>query len=85
MSSIILLLVKNCPAPLIKLPKVSKAKISHAVNSGVRGQDARRVLKEKRDQAAGKRPSADLYGCAAMARRKHWEQRVGVVLARGSL
>jgi hypothetical protein len=55
------------------------------VNSGVRGRDARRVLKEKRDQAAGKRPSADLYGCAAMARRKHWEQRVGVVLARGSL
>ena len=74
---------ENAKRRELQLPEAQLRILSFAVNSGVWGSDTRRMFRELCARAKEKRPEADLYGWAAMTWRKHWEQRVGVVLARG--
>ena len=52
-------------------------------NSGAWGEDTEKLWSEMCEAAKGMSESADLWGWSAMSWAKHWQQRIGVTLARG--
>ena len=66
-----------------QLPEVQLRILAFAANSGAWGEDTERLWSEMCEAAKGMSESADLWGWSAMSWAKHWQQRIGVTLARG--
>ena len=66
-----------------QLPEVQLRILAFAANSGAWGEDTERLWSEMCEAAKGMSESADLWGWSAMSWAKHWQQRLGVTLARG--
>ena len=66
-----------------QLPEVQLRILAFAANSGAWGADTEKLWSEMCEAAKGMSESADLWGWAAMSWEKHWQQRIGVTLARG--
>ena len=66
-----------------QLPEVQLRILAFAANSGAWGEDTEILWSEMCEAAKGMSESADLWGWSAMSWAKHWQQRIGVTLARG--